>query len=128
MSALEDVLAAHRVNYHHRNVGPEPVTAENLRYTSCEGCDWLGGHRDEAGWEAHVAAAVTAWITGRLQDEDVREAVARSVRNRLRVGPIQENTLSILASGSVTSLTGTEADEAADAALAAVTAALREGA
>lgn len=50
------VLSRHRVNYHHRNVGPEPVTADNLRYTSCEGCDWLGGHRDEVGWEAHLAA------------------------------------------------------------------------
>lgn len=52
------------MNYHHRNVGPEPITAENLRYTSCEGCDWLGGHRDEAGWEGHIAAILTAVPVG----------------------------------------------------------------
>lgn len=55
---VAEVLAAHRVNYHHRNVGGE--TASTLRYTSCDGCDWLGGWHDEAGWEAHVAAALLA--------------------------------------------------------------------
>jgi hypothetical protein len=57
------VLGEHRCNYHHRNVGPEPVSAENLR--SCEGCDWLGGHHDEAGWEVHLAAALLPLIRER---------------------------------------------------------------
>ena len=52
------VLAQHRVNFHSRNVGGE--TADTLRYTSCDGCDWLGGWHDEAGWEGHVAARVAA--------------------------------------------------------------------
>lgn len=50
------VLAEHRVNYHKRNIGGE--TSETLRYTSCEGCDWLGGWHDESGWEAHIAAVI----------------------------------------------------------------------
>ena len=60
------VIASHRVNYHQRNVGGE--TAATLRYTSCEGCDWLGGWHDESGWEAHVAQALAA-------DSGVRAAV-----------------------------------------------------
>ena len=68
-----EMLAAHRVNYHQRNVGPEPVTAENLRYTSCEGCGWLGGHHDEAGWEAHLAEAL-APLLAEVRAEALREA------------------------------------------------------
>ena len=74
---LAEVLAGHRVNYHHQNVGPEPVTADNLRYTSCEGCDWLGGHRDEAGWESHLADAllpVLARVVAEAKGEALREA------------------------------------------------------
>jgi hypothetical protein len=57
---IEGMLAGHRANYHQRNVGGE--TAATLRYTSCEGCDWLGGWHDEAGWEAHVAAVLREQI------------------------------------------------------------------
>lgn len=72
---LAAVLGEHRVNYRHDNVGPKPVTAENLRYTSCEGCDWLGGWHDEAGWELHAADAVLAWLDGQF-GEGLRWVVA----------------------------------------------------
>ena len=68
---MAEVLASHRVNYHHRNVGGD--TASFLRYTSCDGCDWLGGWHDEAGWEAHLAAALVAAGFG-----DVRQAGAEA--------------------------------------------------
>lgn len=58
VEALAKMLGEHRVNYHSRNVGGE--TSSTMRYTSCEGCDWLGGWRDEAGWEAHLATILAA--------------------------------------------------------------------
>lgn len=114
MSArLEDVLAAHRVNYHSRNIGGE--TSATLRYTSCEGCEWQGGHHDEAGWEAHLAGIIRLWILSH------RGQVAAEVRNAMRVGPIGQNSLQILAAGGTVHLTGTEADLITVAALAALT-------
>lgn len=74
MAGLVQVLAAHRVNYHQRNVGGE--TSSTLRYTSCEGCDWLGRWHDESGWEAHLAAAILAHLRAVAADEGVRERVA----------------------------------------------------
>ena len=69
---VAEVLAAHRINYRRKNVGGE--TASTLRYTSCEGCDWLGGHHDEAGWEAHVAEQIAPLIAERVRNA---EAIAR---------------------------------------------------
>lgn len=81
-ATIAQVLGMHRVNYHHRNVGGD--TSATLRYTSCEGCDWLGGHHDEAGWEAHVADEI-AHAVGQLQDftdEDLT-MFHRAVRQKL---------------------------------------------
>ena len=64
LAEITAVLAAHRVNYHHRNVGGD--TSATLRYTSCEGCDWLGGWHDEAGWEAHVAEQLAPVVAARV--------------------------------------------------------------
>ena len=72
------VLAAHRVSYHHRNIGGE--TASTLRYTSCEGCDWQGGHHDESGWEAHLADVLAPLIAERERaagERALREAEER---------------------------------------------------
>lgn len=80
-ATLDEVLAGvareHRVNYHHRNVGGE--TAAALRYTSCEGCDWLGGWHDESGWEAHLAAEQSRAVAEWLRSPEVQEVAVMQI-------------------------------------------------
>ena len=113
-ATLEEVLADH-----------DWLTPRGYAWPCCTcGVEFPGGEDDAF---AHVAAAVRSWLADRLADEGLREAVARRLRDETRIGPVGPNALDILTVGGTTSLTGTEADIAACAALAAVTAALGVG-
>lgn len=86
---LREALGEHVVNYHHHNVGGE--TAETLRYTSCEGCDWLGGWHDEQGHTAHLAdlsaRVVEAWLGEQreMMGEAVEDAISDPHSGRLDI-------------------------------------------
>ena len=127
-ATLEEVLAA--VNVQHQRI---PMF-DGYGGQRCVGCDSLRGESDGPNSPRHAehvaveqAAAVRSWLADRLADEGLREAVARRLRDETRIGPVGPNALDILTVGGTTSLTGTEADIAACAALAAVTAALGVG-
>ena len=101
MTALEEVLAEH-----------DWLTPRGYAFPCCTcGVEFPDG--EDAAY-AHVAAAVTAWITERLRGEDVREAAwgaVADVRDAAPRRPDDADTYDVV-----------------DAALTAVTDALREGA
>ena len=125
-ATLEEVLAAH---------GPSGFINSREGWVECEcgerlhlACGWtVGGGFGEVRKtrDAHVAAAVRAWLADRLADEGLREAVARALA---QMEPGEDwPTNEALGGGP----TGTRDDEyrwamneEATAALAAVTAAL----